>query len=103
MEKISSKKDHLWRKGHLDPSLQNVVGGDLDRAGQLQVLHYQVGRHLREHLLNLVGLLIRRYMRKNKNKSKNFKSAEGISVYNFVYFSQIVSNRCFCKPFLNTG
>lgn len=50
---------YLWWKRHLDASFQDVVSGDLYGAGQLQVLHYQIGGYLREHLLDLMGLLIR--------------------------------------------
>lgn len=47
---------NLCWEGDLDPTLQNVVSGYLNRAGQLQVLHDQVRGHLREHLLDLMGL-----------------------------------------------
>lgn len=44
------------REGHHDASLQDVVGGDLHRAGQLQVLQHQVVGNLRKHFLDLMGL-----------------------------------------------
>ena len=59
------KLTDLCCEGYLDASLQDVVSGDLHRASQLQVLHHQVGRHLREHLLDLMGLMTRRYMDKD--------------------------------------
>lgn len=59
--------DLCWER-HLDASLQDVVSSDLHRASQLQVLHNQVGGHLREHLLDLMGLMTSRYIR---NKESN--------------------------------
>lgn len=47
---------YLWGKGHLDAALQDVVSGDLHRAGQLQVLQNQMVGHLWEHLLDLMSL-----------------------------------------------
>lgn len=54
--------DLCWER-HLDATLQDVVSGDLHRAGQLQVLHHQIGGHLREHLLDLMGLMNRGYIK----------------------------------------
>lgn len=45
-----------WER-NLDASLQDVVSGDLNRAGQLQILQNEVKGNLREHLLDLMGLM----------------------------------------------
>lgn len=63
----------LCRERHLDASLQDVVSGDLHGAGQLQILHHQVGGHLREHLLDLMGLMTTRYI---KSKESNREMIE---------------------------
>lgn len=48
---------NLCWEWNLDASLQNVVSGDLNRSGQLQVLYDDVKRNLREHLLDLMSLM----------------------------------------------
>lgn len=53
---------NLCRERHLDSSFQNVVCSDLNGTGQLQVLNNKVGGHLREHLLNLMGLLNQKHI-----------------------------------------
>lgn len=65
--------DLCWER-HLDASFQDVVSGDLHRAGQLQVLHHQVRGHLREHLLDLMGLMNREVTQcKNNGEKKSGK------------------------------
>jgi len=54
---FNPKLTDLRRERHLDATLQDVVSGDLYGAGQLQILHHQVWGHLREHLLDLMGLM----------------------------------------------
>lgn len=44
-----------WER-NLDASLQDVISGNLNGAGQLQILHDEVKGNLREHLLDLMGL-----------------------------------------------
>lgn len=61
---------NLCWEGNLDASLQDVVGGDLNRAGQLQVLHDEVKGNLREHLLDLMGLL--KKGREQSNREMHF-------------------------------
>lgn len=65
--------DLCWER-HLDATLQDVVSGDLHRAGQLQVLHHQIGGHLREHLLDLMGLMNRGYIKSEERNGleKNY-------------------------------
>lgn len=53
---LSTLTNLCWER-NLDASLQDVVSGDLNRAGQLQVLHDEVKGNLREHLLDLMGLM----------------------------------------------
>lgn len=64
---------NLCWEGDLDTTLQDVVSGYLNRAGQLQVLHDQIWGHLREHLLDLMGLAsskerLRKYLDKNTRR-----------------------------------
>lgn len=61
--KFNPRLTDLSRERHLDASLQDVVGSNLHRASQLQVLHYQVGGHLREHLLDLMSLMTKKAQR----------------------------------------
>lgn len=69
--------DLCWER-HLDASLQDVVSGDLHRAGQLQVLHHQVRGHLREHLLDLMGLMNRGDIKSKRNdlEKNRWRTAE---------------------------
>lgn len=53
---FSTLTNLCWKR-NLDASLQDVVSGDLNRAGQLQILHHKVKGNLREHLLDLMGLM----------------------------------------------
>lgn len=41
-----------------EPSLQDVVGGDLQRPSDLQVLEDQLERNLRKHLLDLLSQVV---------------------------------------------
>lgn len=65
MGELQDKRTNLCWEGNLDASLQDVVSGDLNRAGQLQILHDEVKGNLREHLLDLMGLV-----KKEREQSK---------------------------------